>query len=245
MPTGRPAWRSSSTRRAARCGAPPPSRRPRAGGRPSSARGTRRSARARARPRPERTRARRAERASAAARRRHRGPSLTIRCRKAALVGVGAHPLAPGGDRAGEPLLAQVGERGRRAPARGRSPRAAPTAGCDAKRSGWRTARRLARAGRPSSSAPSRRRLRRRRPRPPQRGPAPGRGWGPSGRSSPGVSGSPPSGRCAQTSGGVRSSRPSQNGQRSAASSRACGRRGREGVRALGAARREDRPAGR
>ena len=70
----------------------------------------------------------------------------------------------------------------------------------------------------------------------------PGRGSAPTARRQPGVSASPPPGRSAQTSGGVRSSRPSQKGQVSAASGFDSDRGGVNASGPLGAAGREDRP---
>ncbi len=240
MPTGRPGAPRRRSRRAARVRrtssvATSESRCP-----PSSARGTRRPARARARPRPERMRARRAGRASAAARRPRRGPSLTIRWTKADAVGVGAHPLAPGrrprpANRSSLSSASDVTCSGAWT-----ITSCAPSAGCEANRSGSRAARRRPQADRPSSTTRVSAAPASRRPRPPRAEhrvevrDRPGR---PAGRirrrRRPG--GSPtPRAAC-----GPRGPRRTGRTRRLLP---APGPRGRERVRALGPAGREDDP---
>ena len=153
---------------------------------------------------------------------------------------MGAHPLAPGRDRAGEALGGQLARARSRARGELTITSWAPVAGCERNRSARPPgggAERIDRAREPDSG-------------PVLAAPALGLGLGedrvevrdralPPPRACPGA---PPPGRFAQTSGGVRSSRPSQNGQLSAASGRGSAGRRVEGVGALGAARREDRP---
>ena len=158
------------------------------------------------------------------------------------LAGVGAHPLAPGLDRDGDALVVELRERRSRAAGELTITSCAPAAGCEPKRSGSPVRREACSGSVDSRSGPTTLIGRRRARSCPDPRRAPGRGSGPSACASPGVSGAPPPGRFAQTSGGVRSSRPSQKGQRSARLAASCCRRGSERVGALGAAGGEHRP---
>ena len=156
---------------------------------------------------------------------------------------VGPHPLAPGRDGAREALVVELAQRGRVLGGVddhlvGAAGRAATRRG-RARRPGSRRRSGSIELARPGLGRPVCRARRGALRAPRRRGP--GRGSGRPGTVHPGESGAPPPGRAAQTSGGVRSSRPSQNGQVSAASSVALRRRRGEGVGALGPARREDR----